>query len=111
MLSSDGRHSSKRLGHVFNIAAAKMIHAAIAVCRYNEIGGDMIALELPTEIESRLEAQAKLSGRSIADYAYDVLLEHISDREAYYRAVSRKDEKTYPLEEVMRELGFENLDA
>ena len=44
----------------------------------------MLALRLPEEIERRLAALAKRSGRSKSFYAREAILEHLDDLEAAY---------------------------
>ncbi len=72
----------------------------------------MLAIRLPEEIESRLEALAKATGRTKTFYAREAIIEHIEDLEDIYLAgqvlerVRRGEEPTYTLEEVERELGL-----
>lgn len=74
----------------------------------------MLAIRLPEEIESRLEALAKKTGRTKTYYARQAILEYMDDLEDYYLASSRLldiekgREKTIPLEEVMRDYGMED---
>ena len=49
----------------------------------------MLALRLPPEIEDRLEALAKQTGRSKSFYARQAILEHLDDLEDIYLAESR----------------------
>ncbi len=49
----------------------------------------MLALRLPPEIEDRLEALAKRTGRSKSFYARQAILEHLDDLEDIYLAESR----------------------
>lgn len=49
----------------------------------------MLALRLPPEIEDRLDALAKLTGRSKSFYARQAILEHLDDLEDLYLAESR----------------------
>lgn len=55
----------------------------------------MLALRLPTEINERLEALAKATGRTKSYYAREAILEHLDDLEDIYLG-----EKT--LEQVRR---------
>ena len=67
----------------------------------------MLAIRLPPEIEKRLAALAKRTGRSKTYYARAAILEHLSDLEDYYLAAARL-EKNLPglsLEEMERRLG------
>jgi RHH-type rel operon transcriptional repressor/antitoxin RelB len=68
----------------------------------------MLAVRLPAEIEQRLDALAKKTGRSKTFYVREAILEHIDDIEDYYLAVQRLEENlpTIPLEEVERRLGL-----
>jgi len=49
----------------------------------------MLALRLPAEIERRLEALAKKTGRSKSYYAREAILRQIEDIEDYYLARRR----------------------
>jgi RHH-type rel operon transcriptional repressor/antitoxin RelB len=49
----------------------------------------MLALRLPAEIERRLEALAKKTGRSKSHYAREAILRQIEDIEDYYLARRR----------------------
>ena len=49
----------------------------------------MLALRLPPEIEQRLDALAKKTGRSKSYYAREAILRHIEDIEDYYLARRR----------------------
>jgi RHH-type rel operon transcriptional repressor/antitoxin RelB len=74
----------------------------------------MFAIRLPEEIESRLEALAKKTGRTKTYHARQAILEYMDDLEDYYLTSSRMldiekgHEKTIPLEEAMREYGMED---
>ena len=46
----------------------------------------MLAIRLPEEIESRLEALAKATGRTKTFYAREAIIEHIEDLEDIYLA-------------------------
>jgi RHH-type rel operon transcriptional repressor/antitoxin RelB len=71
----------------------------------------MLAIRLPTEIEERLDALAKATGRTKTFYAREAILEHIDDLEDLYLAEQRLIEiragrtATIPLEEVMKQYG------
>jgi RHH-type rel operon transcriptional repressor/antitoxin RelB len=65
----------------------------------------MLALRLPPEIEERLDALAKKTGRSKSYYAREAILRQIEDIEDYYLA-SRRLERGGPrvtLESLERE--------
>ncbi|MGH8225760.1 MAG: type II toxin-antitoxin system RelB family antitoxin [Gammaproteobacteria bacterium] len=68
----------------------------------------MLAIRLTPDIEERLNALAKKSGRSKTYYAREAILEHLDDLEDYYLALARV-EKNLPglsLEEVEKRLGL-----
>ena len=46
----------------------------------------MLAIRLPSEIEARLEALAKATGRTKTYYAREAILEHLDDLEDIYLA-------------------------
>jgi RHH-type transcriptional regulator, rel operon repressor / antitoxin RelB len=74
----------------------------------------MLAVRLPTEIETRLDNLAKSTGRTKTYYVREAILEHLDDLEDLYLAEARLAEirsgrvKTIPLEEVMKEYGMDN---
>ena len=49
----------------------------------------MLALRLPVEIEKRLDALAKKTGRSKSFYAREAILRHLEDLEDYHLAQRR----------------------
>jgi RHH-type rel operon transcriptional repressor/antitoxin RelB len=67
---------------------------------------------LPDDIERRLEALAKRSGRSKSFYAREAILEHLDNLEAAYLSdeilnrVETGQEKTFTLDELEKELGL-----
>jgi RHH-type rel operon transcriptional repressor/antitoxin RelB len=73
----------------------------------------MLAIRLPAEIEERLEALAKATGRTKTFYAREAILEYIDDLEDIYLAEKRLENiragrtKTVPLEKVMKRYGME----
>lgn len=73
----------------------------------------MLAIRLPAEVENRLEALAKATGRTKTFYAREAILEYLEDIEDTYLAEQRLADirsgktKTIPLEEVMREYGMD----
>ncbi|NLY26127.1 MAG: TraY domain-containing protein [Alcaligenaceae bacterium] len=73
----------------------------------------MLAIRLPSEIESRLEALAKATGRTKTFYVREAILEHLDDLEDLYLAEQRLLDiragrsQTVPLEEVMKRYGME----
>ena len=73
----------------------------------------MLAIRLPAEVENRLAALAKATGRTKTFYAREAILEHIEDLEDLYLAEQRLIDiragktKTVPLEEVMTRYDVE----
>ena len=72
----------------------------------------MLALRLPKEIEDRLDALAKKTGRSKSFYAREAILQHLEDLEDIYLAEERlKSGPQYvSLERAMDELGIKAED-
>ncbi|WP_311951014.1 type II toxin-antitoxin system RelB family antitoxin [Halomonas piscis] len=74
----------------------------------------MLVIRLPSDLEARLEALAKATGRTKADYAREAILEHLEDLEDVYLAeqtlahLRRGEETTYSLDDVERELKLAN---
>jgi len=74
----------------------------------------MLALRLPADIESRLDALAKATGRSKTYYAVEAIVQHLEDLEDIYLAEKRLEDirsgrtKTIPLEEVILKHGLED---
>jgi RHH-type rel operon transcriptional repressor/antitoxin RelB len=68
----------------------------------------MLAIRLPPEIEQRLDALARETGRTKTTLAREAILEYIADLEDYYlaEARARQNRKTIPLDEVERQLGL-----
>jgi RHH-type transcriptional regulator, rel operon repressor / antitoxin RelB len=67
----------------------------------------MLALRLPPDIEQRLAALAKKTGRSKSFYAREAILRHIEDIEDYHLA-RRRLERGGPrvtLEQLEREIA------
>lgn len=73
----------------------------------------MLAIRLPVEVETRLEALAQATGRTKTFYAREAILEHLDDLEDLYLAEQRLIDvragrsQTIPLEEVMKRYGME----
>jgi RHH-type rel operon transcriptional repressor/antitoxin RelB len=69
----------------------------------------MLALRLPPDVEKRLDALAKKTGRSKSFYAREAILRHIEDLEDYHLAKRRLARKAMPvsLDELERELADE----
>jgi len=74
----------------------------------------MLAIRLPRDIEERLDALAKATGRTKTYYAREAILEHLEDLEDTYMAeqtlerLRSGDEATHSLDDVERELGLAN---
>lgn len=74
----------------------------------------MLAIRLPQEIEARLDALAKATGRSKTYYAREAILEHLDDLEDIYLAEQRLIDiragktETIPLDDVMKQYGLED---
>jgi RHH-type transcriptional regulator, rel operon repressor / antitoxin RelB len=74
----------------------------------------MLAIRLPEEIEKRLDALAKATGRTKSYYVREAILEHLDDLEDLYLAEKRYENilagrsRTYKLEEVERDLGLDD---
>lgn len=73
----------------------------------------MLAIRLPAEVETRLEALAQATGRTKTFYAREAILLHLDDLEDLYLAEQRLIDiragktQTVPLEEVMKGYGME----
>ncbi len=68
----------------------------------------MLALRLPEDIEKRLAALAKKTGRTKSFYAREAILEHIEELEDFYLAEDRLRTDTgerVGLEQVMAEFS------
>ncbi len=72
----------------------------------------MLAIRLPAELESRLDALAKATGRTKTFYAREAIIEHLADLEDLYLAEHRLIEhragrsQSYSMDEVERHLGL-----
>jgi RHH-type rel operon transcriptional repressor/antitoxin RelB len=72
----------------------------------------MLAIRLPEEIEKRLDALAKRTGRTKTFYVREAILEQLDDLEDIYFAEKELADiragrvKTIPLEEVMKRYGM-----
>lgn len=73
----------------------------------------MLAIRLPQEIEQRLDALARETGRSKSFYVREAILEHLDDLEDVFLAQARLEDlkagksSTVALEEVMKRYGLE----
>jgi RHH-type rel operon transcriptional repressor/antitoxin RelB len=74
----------------------------------------MLAIRLPQDIEVRLEALARATGRTKSYYTRQAILEHLDDLEALYLAERRALEfrasraKAIPQEVVIKMHGVED---
>ena len=74
----------------------------------------MLALRLPPDIEKRLEALARKTGRTKSFYGREAILRHLDDLEDMYLAerildrIKSNKERTFTIDEVERELGLED---
>lgn len=72
----------------------------------------MLAIRLPPDIEQRLDALAKATGRSKSFYVRQALLEHLDDLEDLYLAEQRLialragQSETVPLEDLLKRYGM-----
>jgi RHH-type rel operon transcriptional repressor/antitoxin RelB len=70
----------------------------------------MLAIRLPKDIDQRLEALAKRTGRTKTWYAREAILRHLEDMEDTYIAIDRVENpaKRLTMEEVEKALGVED---
>lgn len=74
----------------------------------------MLAIELPTDVETRLDHLVKETGRTKADHVLEAILEYLDDLEDLRIAEARLEDiragrsRTIPLDEVMREYGMDD---
>lgn len=74
----------------------------------------MLAIRLPAAVEKRLERLAKRTGRTKTFYAREAILQHLEELEDVYLAerildrIRRGEERTIPLEDVMKRHGLES---
>lgn len=72
----------------------------------------MFAIRLPAEIETRLDALAKSTGRTKSFYVREAILEHLADLEDVYLAEKRLigiragRRRTVPLEKIVKRHGL-----
>jgi RHH-type rel operon transcriptional repressor/antitoxin RelB len=72
-----------------------------------------ISIQLPGDIEARLQNLAARTGRSKTDYITEAVLEHLDDLEDLYlaerelEAVRAGTSSTTPLTDVMKRYGME----
>lgn len=74
----------------------------------------MLAIRLPPDLEARLDALAKATGRTKTFYVREAILEHLDDLEDLYLAEQRLIEiragrsQTVSLDAVMKRHGLES---
>jgi RHH-type rel operon transcriptional repressor/antitoxin RelB len=74
----------------------------------------MLALRLPPELEARLDALAKATGRTKSFYVREAIMEHLEDMEDAYLAaatlerVRRGKEKVFTTEQLRADLGLDD---
>ena len=68
----------------------------------------MLAIRLKPDLEERLNALAKKTGRTKTFYAREAIEQHLEDLEDYYLAVQamKKPGRLYTSKEVESELGL-----
>ena len=66
----------------------------------------MLVIRLPSEIEARLEALAKATGRTKTYYAREAILEHLEDLEDIYLAEQTLERVRRGNEEVVSAADF-----
>jgi RHH-type transcriptional regulator, rel operon repressor / antitoxin RelB len=72
------------------------------------------SIRLPKDIERRLEAMAKKTGRSKAFYIREMILRQIGEMEDYYLAADEVERlregqfRTFTAQEVRHDLGLED---
>ena len=73
----------------------------------------MLALRLPEDLEARLDALARKTGRTKSYYAREAIVEYIDDLEDLYLAqkryalIEKGKAKTLSLDEVEAQLGVD----
>ncbi len=73
----------------------------------------MLAIRLPEDVEKRLDALARRTGRTKTFYAREAIMEHLDDLEDLYLAeealkrIRRGEEKTIPLKDILTRYGVE----
>ena len=70
----------------------------------------MLAIRLPEEIENRLTALAKKTGRTKTFYAKEAILVHLDEMEDKYLAMNRLENpgKRWTLDEMEQDLDLES---
>jgi RHH-type rel operon transcriptional repressor/antitoxin RelB len=74
----------------------------------------MLAIRLPADVEARLDALAKATGRTKTFYAREAIVEHLDDLEDIYMAERELEDvragrsTTVSLKEVMKAHGLDD---
>jgi RHH-type rel operon transcriptional repressor/antitoxin RelB len=74
----------------------------------------MLAIRLPPEVEQRLDALARKTGRSKSFYVREAIVEHLDELEDIYLAEQRLEDiragraDTIPLEDLVKKHGVED---
>ena len=74
----------------------------------------MLAIRLPAALEKRLDKLARRTGRTKTFYVRQAIEEQLADLEDIYLAeaawerIERGEEKTIPLEDVLKRYGLDN---
>jgi RHH-type rel operon transcriptional repressor/antitoxin RelB len=77
----------------------------------------MLAVRLPEDLEKRLEALAKRTGRTKSYYVREAIVEHLDDLEDLYlaearlQALRRGDDLAVPIDELMQRHGAAGHDV
>lgn len=73
----------------------------------------MLSIRLTADMEHRLDAMARATGRTKSEIAREAILEHVGDfedvciAEERLAAIRAGKSKTVPLEDVMKDYGLE----
>lgn len=70
----------------------------------------MIAIRLPDEIEKRLDALAKKTGRTKTYYVREAVIDHIEELEDIYLSLARleKPAKRWSLDDLEKEIDLDS---
>lgn len=74
----------------------------------------MLAIDLPPDLEERLERLSRLTGRSVRSFAQEAILDQIEDLEDAYLAADRLENlrsgrtNSVPLADVLKRHGVDD---
>ncbi len=71
-----------------------------------------LSIRLPEDVEARLDALARKTGRTKTFYVREAILEHLEDFEDYYLSLERienTESEAMPLDDVVTRLGLVDL--